>query len=111
MTNGTDAPVEDVDPIESFYATVTRKRVDNPVAFFPEQSMTRAEAVHSYTLACAYAGFEEEDKGSLEVGKLADIVVLSKDLINCAEDEIMQTEVLRTVVGGVTKYEKGETSD
>ena len=106
VTNGTDAPVEDVDPIESFYATVTRKRADSQMDFFPEQAMTRAEGIHSYTLACAYAGFEEDQKGSLEVGKLADIVVLSKDLRNCPENEIMQTEVLRTIVGGVTKYEK-----
>jgi len=105
IANGTDAPVEDVDPIESFYASVTRKRVDNGFEFFVEQAMTREEAVYSYTLGNAYAAFEEEDKGSLEAGKLADIVILSKDLINCSDDEIMDTKVLATIVDGVVKYE------
>lgn len=105
VTNGTDAPVEDVDPIPSFYASVTRRR-DNPdIVFFPEQSMTRTEAIHSYTLACAYSAFEEQDKGSLEVGKLADLVVLSNDLIQCSEEEILETKILMTIVGGNIKYQ------
>lgn len=104
IANGTDAPVEDVDPIESFYASVTRKRVDNGFEFFPEQKMTREEALYSYTLGNAYAAFEEDQKGSLEVGKHADIVVLSKDLITCADEEIMDTKVLMTFVGGELKY-------
>lgn len=106
IANGTDAPVEDVDPIESFYASVTRKRVDSGLEFFPQQSMTREEAIYSYTLGNAYAAFEETDKGSLEVGKLADIVVLSKDLQKCADNEIMDTKVIYTIVGGEVKYEK-----
>ena len=106
VTNGTDAPVEDVDPIESFYATVTRKRIDNGFAFFPEQALSREEAIKSYTLANAYAAFEEDIKGSLEPGKLADLVVLSKDLVNCTEEEILETEVLKTMVGGEFKYSK-----
>lgn len=106
VTNGTDAPVEDVDPIQSFYATVTRKRADTGFEFFPEQSMTREEGIHSYTLACAYSAFEEKDKGSLQKGKLADIVVLSKDLLTCPDDEIVQTQVLMTMVGGKVLYKK-----
>jgi len=106
VTNGTDAPVEDVDPIESFYATVTRKRIDNGFEFFPEQALSREEAIKSYTLANAYAAFEEDIKGSLEPGKLADLVVLSEDLVNCTDEEILQTEVLKTMVGGAFKYEK-----
>ena len=106
VTNGTDAPVEDVDPIESYYASVTRKRSNPDMEFFPEQSMTREEAIHSYTLACAFSAFEEEDKGSLEVGKLADLVVLSNDLTTCAEEAILDTEVLMTVVGGKIKHQK-----
>jgi len=106
VTNGTDAPVEDVDPIESFYATVTRKRIDNGFEFFPEQALSREEAIKSYTLANAYAAFEEDIKGSLEPGKLADLVVLSRDLINCTDEEILETEVLKTMVGGTFKYEK-----
>jgi predicted amidohydrolase YtcJ len=106
IANGTDAPVEDVDPIECFYASVTRKRTDTGLEFFPEQRMTRQEALYSYTLGNAYAAFEENDKGSISVGKLADIVVLSKDLLHCSDDEILETEVLYTIVGGDVKYEK-----
>ena len=106
VTNGTDAPVEDVDPIESYYASVTRKRSDTGIAFFPEQSMTREEALKSYTLSNAYAAFEEKDKGSLEVGKLADITVLSKNILTCTDDEILEAEVLYTIIGGKVKYQK-----
>ncbi len=106
IANGTDAPVEDVDPIECFYASVTRKRADNGFEFFPEQRMTRQEAIYSYTLGNAFAAFEENDKGSISEGKLADIVVLSKDLLNCTDEEILQTEVLYTIVGGKVKYQK-----
>ena len=106
IANGTDAPVEDVDPIPSFYASVTRKRADTGLELFPEQRMTREEAVYSYTLGNAFAGFEEEDKGSLEKGKLADIVVLSNNLLECTDDEILETKVLLTMVGGLVKYER-----
>lgn len=105
VTNGTDAPVEDVDPIESFYASVTRKRADTGLEFFPEQAMTRAEAIRSYTLSAAYSGFEEQQKGSLEAGKYADIVVLSKNLATCPDEEIMDTKVLLTLVDGKIKYD------
>jgi predicted amidohydrolase YtcJ len=104
VTNGTDAPVEDVDPIASFYATVTRKRIDNGMEFFPEQKLTREEAIYSYTMANAYAAFEEQLKGSLEPGKVADIVILNKDLITCTENEIPETRVLMTIVNGEIKY-------
>lgn len=107
--NGTDAPVEDVDPIESFYASVTRKRVDTGLEFFPEQAMTRAEAIRSYTLSNAYAAFEENQKGSLEAGKYADLVVLSNDLIECPEEEIMNTKILLTMVDGKIKYDGRNT--
>ncbi|MEM1323444.1 MAG: amidohydrolase [Bacteroidota bacterium] len=106
IANGTDAPVEDVDPLECLYASVTRKRIDNGMEFFPEQSMTRQEALYSYTLGNAYAGFEEDSKGSLSEGKLADMVVLSNNLLTCTEEEILDTEVLMTFVGGELKYEK-----
>lgn len=104
VANGTDAPVEDVDPFECLYASVTRKRVDTGLEFFPEQRMTREEALYSYTLWNAYAAFEEEDKGSLEEGKLADIVVLSRDLSTCSDEEILDTAVKMTIVGGEVKY-------
>ena len=104
VTNGTDAPVEDVDPIECFYATVTRKRVDSGFSFFPEQAMTRAEAIASYTRNNAFAAFEEDIKGSIEIGKVADLVLLSEDLINCSDDDILNTEVLMTMVNGIVKF-------
>ncbi len=103
VTNGTDAPVEDVDPIPSFYASVTRKIADN-ISFFPEQCMTREEALRSYTIDCAYAAFEENLKGSLIPGKLADIIVLSNDLLDCADDEILETKVELTILGGKVVY-------
>ncbi|CAG1769218.1 partial N-substituted formamide deformylase, partial [uncultured bacterium] len=97
--NGTDAPVEDVDPIASLHASVSRPPTKGP-AFFPEQRMTRMEALRSYTVANAYAAFEEELKGSLSPGKLADVIVLSKDLSTVPDEEILSTEVLTTIVGG-----------
>ena len=104
VTNGTDAPVEDVDPIESFYASVTRKRADGKATFFPEQAMTRTEALHSYTAAPAWAAFEEDERGQLVKGLEADFVILSNNLISCAEESIMNTEVLETWVGGKRAY-------
>ncbi len=106
VMNGTDAPVEDVSPIESYYASVTRKRVDSGFEFFPEQAMTREEAIYSYTLANAFGAFEEDLKGSLEVGKLADIVMLSNDLTTCTDAEILETKIMMTMVGGEVKYEQ-----
>jgi predicted amidohydrolase YtcJ len=105
VTNGTDAPVEDVNPIASFYAAVTR-RMANGETFHPEQRMTREEALRSYTASNAYAAFEENIKGTLTEGKLADVTVLSRDIMTIPEDEIPKTEVLYTIVGGEVKYEK-----
>ncbi|HRI58989.1 MAG TPA: amidohydrolase family protein, partial [Saprospiraceae bacterium] len=81
-----------------------RKRADTGFEFFPEQKMTREEALFSYSLWNAYAAFEEKEKGSLTPGKYADIVVLSKDLLRCAPEEILQAKVLKTVVGGKVLY-------
>jgi len=105
IVNGTDAPVEDVNPILSFYATVSRKTKDGSV-FYPDQRMSREEALKSYTLNAAYGAFEERIKGSLTLGKLADIVILSKDIMTVPEDEIPSTEVLTTIVGGQIVYQK-----
>ncbi len=105
VTNGTDVPVEDVNPIVSFYASVTRKLKDGSV-FYPEQKMTREEAIRSYTLANAYAGFQENELGSLETGKWADMILLSNNLINCKDEEILQTNVMMTIVGGKIKFGK-----
>jgi len=103
VTNGTDVPVEKIDPFDCYYAAVTRKQ-KNGVPFYPNQKMTREEAIYSYTMANAYAAFEEKQKGSLELGKYADIVVLSNNLINCKEEDIKNTKVLMTFVGGKLKY-------
>jgi len=103
VANGTDAPVEDIDPIPSFYASVARKLKDGSV-FYADQRMSRMEALRSYTINAAYAGFDEGIKGSLAVGKLADITVFSKDLMTIPEDQIPATKVLYTIVGGTLQY-------
>lgn len=104
LSNGTDTPVEDVDPIACFYASVTR-RLKNGELFFPEQRMSRAEVLRSYTLNGAYAGFQEDILGSLVPGKLADITVLSQDVLTVPEEEILQTVVVYTIIGGKILYQ------
>jgi predicted amidohydrolase YtcJ len=106
LANGTDAPVEDVNPLPCIYAAVTRRRADTGLEFFPEQKMTREEALLSYTKWNAYAAFEEQEKGVLQPGKLADFVVLSKNLLTCPPEEILQAQVLRTIVGGKERYNR-----
>jgi predicted amidohydrolase YtcJ len=103
ISNGTDAPVEDVDPIASYYATVTRRLKDGSV-FFGDQKMSRMEALKSYTIHGAYAGFEEGLKGSLTPGKLADVTVLSKDILTVPDEDIRSARVLYTIVGGKVLY-------
>jgi hypothetical protein len=103
--NGTDAPVEDVSPIACFYASVSRKAKDGTV-FYPDQRMSREEALKSYTWNNAYAAFQEQEKGSLEVGKLADVTVLSHDILTMPEDAIMTTDVVYTIVGGKVVFQR-----
>ncbi len=103
VVNGTDPPVEDIDPIANFYATVTRLMSDGTV-FQPEQRLTREQALKTYTVNAAYAGFEEDLKGSLTVGKLADITVLSQDIMTVPEDQILDTVVEYTIIGGRICY-------
>jgi predicted amidohydrolase YtcJ len=103
ITGGTDAPVESVDPIPDFHAAVTRQ-MSNGALFYPEQRMTREEALRARTLDAAYAAFEEDIKGSLQPGKLADITVLSKDILEIPAEEILETRVLYTIVGGEVRY-------
>jgi len=103
VTNGTDAPVEDIDPIASFYSSVTRKMA-NGQYFHPDQSMTREEALRSYTINNAYASFEEQRMGSITPGKLADITILSKDIMTIPVDEIPTARVDYTIVGGKIAY-------
>ena len=101
--NGTDAPVEDVDPIASYYSSVSRM-MSNGEVLTPRQKMTRMEALRSYTINNAYAGFEEDIKGSLEVGKLADITVLDRDILTIPEEDIPNTTISYTIVGGEVMY-------
>jgi predicted amidohydrolase YtcJ len=108
IINGTDAPVEDVDPVKSFYASVTRQseKGDPPGGFEADQRMTRMEALRSYTTEAAYGSFRERELGSLEAGKLADLTVLSKDILSVPDAEILKAEVLYTIVDGRIRHEK-----
>lgn len=103
ICNGTDAPVEEINPIKNFYASVTRKTNDGNY-FYPEQKMTRLEALKSYTVNGAIASFQENLLGTITKGKYADIVVLSNDLLNCADEEILSTRILYTIIDGKVYY-------
>ncbi len=107
VANGSDFPVEEPNPLRGFYAAITRQdESGNPKAgWFPDQRMTREEALQSWTLTGAYAAFEEKIKGSLTPGKLADFVMLSGDIMSAPPGEILKTRVLMTVVDGQVVYE------
>ncbi len=107
IPNGSDFPVEQVNPIISFHAAVARQDADNWPAggWYPEQRMTREEALRSLTLWPAYAGFQEKELGSLTAGKYADFVVLDQDIMRVPADLILRTRVLSTWVGGKAVYE------
>jgi predicted amidohydrolase YtcJ len=105
IANGTDAPVEDVDPIASYYASVSRQFKDG-TAFYPDQRMTRLQALRSYTINGAYAAFEDTNRGTLTRDKYADITVLSKDILKVPESEIPTAKVVYTIVGGKVLYKR-----
>jgi predicted amidohydrolase YtcJ len=107
VMNGTDPPVEEIDPIASFHCSVTRELPDGTI-FLPEQAMTREQALRSYTLNNAFAAFEDDVKGSLTPGKYADITVLSKDLLTIPDGEIPSTEVAYTIIGGKVRFERSK---
>ncbi|HKA57406.1 MAG TPA: amidohydrolase [Gemmatimonadales bacterium] len=111
IPNGSDFPVEAVNPLISFHSFITRQDAENspPGGWFPEQRTTREEALLSITLWPAYAGFMENESGSLTAGKFADFVVLDRDIMTVAPEQILGTRVLMTVVGGRTVY-KAEVS-
>jgi len=106
-TNGTDPPVDEIDPIASFHCSVTRILPDGSV-FQPQEVYSRERALYSYTMGNAIAAFEEDIKGSITPGKLADITILSRDLLTVADDEIMDTEIVMTILGGRVRYRDGE---
>lgn len=104
ISNGTDVPVESINPFASLAASHTRT-MNNGEQFHPAQAMTRDEALHSYTLGNAYAAFEEDAKGSITPGKLADLVVLDRDYLTIPAEEIASLKALYTIVGGEIQYQ------
>jgi predicted amidohydrolase YtcJ len=102
---GTDYPVEPITPFRGLYAAVTRQSEDGKKRYYPEQRLTIDQAIAAYTVGSAYAEFAEKEKGSLQPGMLADFVVLDRDITSIPAEKILDTKVLRTVVGGKTVYE------
>ena len=108
IVNGTDVPVEPINPIASFYASVSRKTLKGlpEGGYEPEQKMTREQALKSYTLDAAYGAFEEDIKGSITKGKLADFIIYNQDLMTVEESDILKTEIVMTVFNGEIVYSK-----
>lgn len=102
---GTDYPVEPVTPFRGLYAAITRQSEDGKKSYYPEQKVNSEQAIAAYTTGAAFAEFAEKEKGKLEPGMLADFVVLDQDITAASPSKILQTKVLRTVVGGKTVYE------
>jgi predicted amidohydrolase YtcJ len=108
IVNGTDVPVEPINPLASFFASVTRQTLKGEPAdgYEPAEKMTREQALRSYTLDAAYGAFEEKIKGSIEVGKLADFTVFDQDIMTVPDNQLLRTQVMLTVVGGRVLYQK-----
>ena len=106
IINGTDAPVEPINPIASFYASVSRKTLNKRPegGYEPEEKMSRVLALRTYTINAAFAAFEDEIKGSIEIGKLADFTILDKDIMSVDEDKILETNIYMTIIGGKVVY-------
>src|SRR6185312_9228901 len=106
IAGGSDAPVERGEPMIEFYAAVARKSIkgESGEGWHPEQAVSREEALKMFTIWPAYAAFEEKEKGSIEVGKLADLTVLSRDIMKIPEAEILETRNEMTVIGGEIIY-------
>ena len=108
IPNGSDAPVESINPLVSFHSFISRQDSDNrpPGGWFPDQRLTRDEALLGMTRWPAYASFMESDVGSLAVGKYADFVILDQDIMTVAAEQVLATRVIRTVLGGKTVFEQ-----
>jgi predicted amidohydrolase YtcJ len=107
---GTDYPVESIDPIRGLYSAITRSNTEGTQTFHLEQKLTITESLYAYTQGSAYAQFAEKQKGILAPGYLADFVVLDHDLLTATPQQILHTKVLRTVVGGITRYDATTTA-
>ena len=107
IAGGSDAPVERGEPMIEFYAAVARKSIkgESHEGWHPEQAVSREQALKMFTIWPAYAAFEEKDKGSIEPGKLADLTVLSNDIMKTPEAEILNTRCVMTVIGGEIVYQ------
>lgn len=108
IINGTDVPVEPISPVASFYASVTRQTLagEPEGGYEPKQKMTREQALRSYTLDAAYGAFQEDYLGSIEVGKAADFTIFAKDIMTVPDNELLSTEIARTIVDGKVVYER-----
>jgi len=108
ICGGSDAPVERGEPMIEFYAAVARKSIkgESGDGWHPEQAVSREQALKMFTIWPAYAAFEEKEKGSVEVGKLADFTVLSQDIMKIPEPEILKTRVEMTIIGGEIVYQR-----
>ena len=106
LAYGSDFPVEDVDPIEGFHAAVTRQDASGMPegGWLPQERTSRETTLHAFTLGAAYAGFQEQEVGSLEAGKKADFVILSKDIMQVPTDQLLDTKVIATYIGGEKVY-------
>jgi predicted amidohydrolase YtcJ len=110
IAGGSDAPIERGEPMIEFYAAIARKSIKgfSGEGWHPEQVVSREQALKMFTLWPAYAAFEENDKGSIEAGKLADFTVLSRDIMRIPEPEILDTRCLMTVIDGEIVFEGGD---
>jgi predicted amidohydrolase YtcJ len=108
IVNGTDVPVEPINPVASFFASVTRQTLQGQPegGYEPEEKMTREQALKSYTLDAAYGAFEESSKGSIKAGKLADFTIFSQDIMTVPDDQLLKTQIEMTIVGGKILFEK-----
>ncbi len=113
IIEGTDVPVVPIDPIANFYAAVTRKTLKGtpPGGYQPEEKMTREQALRAYTLDAAYGEFDENIKGSIVPGKLADLTIVSKDIMKIPEDEILSTKVSMTIINGEVVYNLADSTE
>ena len=105
VASGTDSPVTPYAPFPSLWASIARRTEVKGTLMGDGQRITREEAIRMYTISGAYHTFEEGQKGSIEPGKLADMIVIDRDILACPEDDIKDTKVLRTILGGETVYE------